>query len=109
MQAARAAKSAAVSDLRALYPGADERVYLDTAAVGLVSTRVRDAVTGVLDGHVAHGLVAAVGWTEMVDTDRATHQRLLDDGVRCSLRTAGVRFSHSSADLERVLAVLSDQ
>jgi cysteine desulfurase/selenocysteine lyase len=48
---------------RALYPGTEECVYLDAAAIGLVSTRVRDAVARVLDEHVERGIAAAAGWT----------------------------------------------
>ena len=58
------------SSIRALYPGAEERVYLDAAAIGLVSTRVRDAVTRVLEEHVVRGIAAAAGWT-----DNANHTR----------------------------------
>jgi selenocysteine lyase/cysteine desulfurase len=59
-----------VSDVRALYPGAEACVYLDTAAVGLVSTRVGDAVTGVLAEHVARGIVAAPAWTQHANRTR---------------------------------------
>ena len=49
---------------RALYPGADETVYLDSAALGLISTRVHDAMTAVLDGHLMAGGAAVAGWRE---------------------------------------------
>ncbi|SFN20850.1 Selenocysteine lyase/Cysteine desulfurase [Pseudonocardia ammonioxydans] len=43
-----------------LYPGAAG--YLDCAAVGLISTRVRDAARSVLDEHLASGIAATAGW-----------------------------------------------
>lgn len=43
---------------RDLYPGADHVVYLDTAAVGLISTRVADAVAKYTDDHLRMGIVA---------------------------------------------------
>ena len=55
---------------RALYPGAREHVYLNVAAIGLVSTRVRDAVAIVLEEHVALGNAAGPRWTEASDRAR---------------------------------------
>jgi hypothetical protein len=34
-------------DVRTLYPGTAEVAYLDSAAVGLISSRVREAMTAV--------------------------------------------------------------
>jgi selenocysteine lyase/cysteine desulfurase len=45
--------------VRALYPGAVEQVYLDVAAVGLVSTRVQTAMAAVLTAHGRLGIGAA--------------------------------------------------
>ena len=56
--------------IRALYPATSESVYLDAAAIGLVSTRVEAAVTKVLREHALLGKAAAAAWT-----DNANHTR----------------------------------
>ncbi|MDA0172166.1 aminotransferase class V-fold PLP-dependent enzyme [Solirubrobacter taibaiensis] len=63
--------------LNELYPGAREHVYLDVAAVGLVSTRVRDAVATVLDDHVARGIAAGADWTAASERTRGVIAELI--------------------------------
>jgi selenocysteine lyase/cysteine desulfurase len=41
---------------RDLFPGTDVAVYLDTAAVGLISTRVADAMSDFATGHLVRGI-----------------------------------------------------
>ncbi|MBU2698817.1 aminotransferase class V-fold PLP-dependent enzyme [Pimelobacter sp. 30-1] len=41
---------------RDLYPGADDAVYLDVAAVGLISARVAEAVSRFAQGHLLRGI-----------------------------------------------------
>jgi hypothetical protein len=43
-------------EVRRLYPGTADVVYLDPAAVGVISTRVRDAMTAVLAEHEQLGI-----------------------------------------------------
>jgi selenocysteine lyase/cysteine desulfurase len=62
---------------RALYPGAADVAYLDSAAVGLVSTRVRDAMSAVLADHQQFGIAAAPGWREQAGSVRASVARLV--------------------------------
>lgn len=63
--------------VRALYPGAADVAYLDSAAVGLVSTKVRDAMAGVVTGHMRHGGSAVPGWREHAGTVRDSVARLV--------------------------------
>jgi selenocysteine lyase/cysteine desulfurase len=62
---------------RALYPGTAEVAYLDSAAVGLISTRVRDAMSAVLLDHQHRGIAAAPGWRVHADYVRASVARLV--------------------------------
>jgi selenocysteine lyase/cysteine desulfurase len=80
-----------VAWVRALYPGAEECVYLDTAAVGLVSTRVRDAVTDVLEEHVTRGIAAAPAWTDHADHTRGLIAELIGG------RAANVAFTQNTS------------
>lgn len=64
-------------DVRALYPGTADVAYLDSAAVGLISSRVREAMTSVLAAHEQSGIAAAPGWREHADTVRASVGRLV--------------------------------
>jgi hypothetical protein len=51
-------------EVRALYPSAADVAYLDSAAVGVGSTRVWDAMTAVLTQHQRLGIAAAPSWRE---------------------------------------------
>lgn len=64
-------------EARALYPGTADVAYLDSAAVGLVSTRVRDAVTAVLTEHQQLSSAAAPSWREHAGHVRASVARLV--------------------------------
>lgn len=62
---------------RTLYPGAAEVAYLDSAAVGLISTRVRDAMSTVLTEHQQLGSAAAPNWHDHNSHVRASVARLV--------------------------------
>ena len=68
-------------EARALYPGTADAVYLDSAAVGLISTRVTDAMTAVLAGHQRRGGAAVPGWREHAVSVRASVARLVGGGA----------------------------
>jgi selenocysteine lyase/cysteine desulfurase len=60
-----------------LYPGTADVAYLDSAAVGLISTRVRDAMSVVLAEHQQFGVAAASKWREHATRIRASVARLV--------------------------------
>jgi selenocysteine lyase/cysteine desulfurase len=64
-------------EVRTLYPGTAEVAYLDSAAVGLISTRVRDAMDAVLAEHQRSGIAAAPRWRERAGHVRASLARLV--------------------------------
>jgi len=64
-------------EARTLYPGAAEAAYLDSAAVGLISSRVREAMTTVLTAHEQLGIAAAPNWREHARYVRASVARLV--------------------------------
>jgi cysteine desulfurase/selenocysteine lyase len=70
-------------EVRALYPGAADVAYLDSAAVGLVSTRVRDAMTAVLTQHEQLGIVAAPSWRHDASRVRASVAALVGGRADC--------------------------
>lgn len=76
---------------RALYPGARERIYLNVAAIGLVSTRVQDAVATVLEEHVALGNDAWPQWTEASDRTRSRIAELIGG------RSANVAYTQNTS------------
>jgi selenocysteine lyase/cysteine desulfurase len=55
---------------RALYPGLADQVYLDVAAVGLVSTRVEAAAAEMTAAHARLGAAAGSAWSENVARGR---------------------------------------
>ncbi|MDA0180114.1 aminotransferase class V-fold PLP-dependent enzyme [Solirubrobacter phytolaccae] len=57
--------------VRDLYPATRDQVYLDVAAVGIVSTRVEAAMAEVLAAHGRRGIGAAAGWGAMIARARA--------------------------------------
>jgi selenocysteine lyase/cysteine desulfurase len=61
----------------ALYPGTAGVAYLDSAAVGLISTRVRAAMTEVLAAHSQLGIAAAPNWRTQAGSVRAAVARLV--------------------------------
>lgn len=63
-------------ELRALFPGASERTYLNIAAKGLVPTTVRDVVRDFLDASVA-GTMDKDVLRQQVDETRATFASLI--------------------------------
>jgi selenocysteine lyase/cysteine desulfurase len=77
--------------VRALYPGAREHVYLNVAAIGFVSTRVRDAVATVLEEHVALGTAAEAQWTEASDRTRSRIAELIGG------RAANVAYTQNTS------------
>ncbi|HEX2072819.1 MAG TPA: aminotransferase class V-fold PLP-dependent enzyme [Geodermatophilus sp.] len=64
-------------EVRTLYPGAADVAYLDSAAVGLISSRVRDAMTAVLTEHQQHGIAAAPSWRGHARSVRVSVARLV--------------------------------
>ncbi len=60
---------------RDLYPGADECVYLDVAAVGLISTRVREAMLQTLENHEGLGIA---GSEQRAETLALTRRRVAE-------------------------------
>ncbi len=48
-------QSTSISDARRLFPGAEKWVYMDVAARGLLSTRVKAAVDNYLDVRMTNG------------------------------------------------------
>lgn len=64
-------------DVRTLYPGTADVAYLDSAAVGLISTRVQDAMNAVLTEHQRFGIAAAPTWREHAGDVRASVARLV--------------------------------
>jgi cysteine desulfurase / selenocysteine lyase len=64
-------------EVRVLYLGTADVAYLDSAAVGLVSTRVRDAMTAVLTEHQQLGIAAAPHWREHAGHVRTSVARLV--------------------------------
>lgn len=64
-------------EVRALYPGTADVAYLDSAAVGLLSTRVLDAMTAVLTEHQQLGSAAGPNMRERIGRVRASVARLV--------------------------------
>lgn len=64
-------------EVRALYPGTADVAYLDSAAVGLLSTRVLGAMTAVLTEHQQLGSAAGPKMRERVGHVRASVARLV--------------------------------
>lgn len=56
--------------LRTLYPAADTGVYLDVAAVGIISSSVRAAMSQVAKDHEQRGMAAFEDWSETVRRTR---------------------------------------
>lgn len=62
---------------RELYPGAAEAVYLDSAAVGIISTRVADAMARYADGHMTTGIAGNADRAREVDLTRTAVAELV--------------------------------
>jgi len=78
-------------DARLLYPGVREVAYLDTAAMGLLSTRVRDAMTAMVTGHHLLGAASSPDWYAEVAATRAAIANLVGgqaDGVAFTQNTS---------------------
>ncbi len=78
-------------DARLLYPGARDVAYLDSAAMGLLSTRVRDAMTAMVAGHHLLGVASSPDWYADVASVRASIARLVGgrpDGVAFTQNTS---------------------
>lgn len=67
--------------LRDLYPGTDSCVYLDVAAVGLISSSVQGAMSGVATDHEQRGMAAFEGWAQAVNRTRAKIGQLVGGGA----------------------------
>lgn len=65
------------STLRSLYPGTAGQIYLDSAAIGLVSQRVVDAVRTVLEDHCRLGIAANNGWRSEISRTRKLTAQLV--------------------------------
>ena len=79
-----------LDSVRRLYPGACSTAYLDSAAVGLVSTRVRVAVVDLLTGHQDGGIAAAPAWRDHQEVVRAAVADLVGgrpDGISFTQNT----------------------
>ncbi|KQS54770.1 hypothetical protein ASG36_20195 [Geodermatophilus sp. Leaf369] len=84
-------RSDVLDSVRQLYPGARSTVYLDSAAVGLVSTRVRTAVVELLSSHMDGGIVAAPSWRVHQESVRAAAAELVGgrpDGISFTQNTS---------------------
>lgn len=79
------------SEARLLYPGVRDVAYLDTAAMGLLSTRVRDAMTAMVDGHHRLGVASAPQWYDDVAAVRSSIARLVGG------RPEGVAFTQNTS------------
>ena len=75
--ASRGPETSAWDEMATLQPGTTVVAYLDSAAVGLISPRVRDAMTVVLTEHQQFGVVAAPNWREHAGRVRASVARLV--------------------------------
>jgi selenocysteine lyase/cysteine desulfurase len=64
-------------EVRTLYPGTADVAYLDSAAVGLISTRVRDAMAAVLAERQQLGTAAVPKWRDRASSIRASVARLV--------------------------------
>jgi selenocysteine lyase/cysteine desulfurase len=64
-------------EVRTLFPGVADVAYLDSAAVGLISLRVREAMTAVLTGHGQLGIATAPDWRDLARRVRASVARLV--------------------------------
>lgn len=74
-----------------LFPGTRDVAYLDNASVGLLPTRVHEAVSAVLTGHQQQGSVAAAAWRDQDGAVRASLARLVGgrpDGVAFTQNTS---------------------
>ena len=67
--------------VRGLYPGVRDQVYLDVAAVGIVSTRVEAAMAEVLADHCRRGIGAAAEWRAMINRTRTLVAELVGGGA----------------------------
>jgi len=79
------------SEARLLYPGVRDVAYLDTAAMGLLSTRVRDAMTAMVEGHHRLGVASAPQWYDDVAAVRSSIARLVGG------RPEGVAFTQNTS------------
>lgn len=68
--------------VRALYPGVRDQVYLDVAAVGIVSTRVENAMAEVVTAHSRRGISAAAEWRAMITRTRELVAELVGGNTR---------------------------
>ena len=78
-------------EVRALYPGTADVAYLDSAALGLISTRVLDAMTAVLTEHRQVGTAAGPKWREHADRVRISVAGLVGG------RAEGVAFTQNTS------------
>ena len=67
--------------LRDLYAGTDSCVYLDVAAVGLISSGVQGAMRDVATDHEHRGMSAFGGWADVVDRTRVKIGQLVGGGA----------------------------
>lgn len=68
---------------RDLYPGTDEFVYLDVAAVGIISTRVAEAMATYASGHAKRGIGdASYRVDEIAQARRAVAELVGSEGSR---------------------------
>lgn len=63
--------------MKSLYPGTENQIYLDAAAVGIISTRVSDAMHRVVDEHQNLGIAAAERWRDDIGKTRESVARLI--------------------------------
>lgn len=65
-----------IAEARTLFPGTEDRVYLNASVTGLLSTRVRDAIAGYVEGKVM-GTASKVDMHATVERARTRFARLV--------------------------------
>ncbi|WP_159706625.1 aminotransferase class V-fold PLP-dependent enzyme [Arthrobacter sp. 18067] len=65
------------SAMKALYPGTGKQIYLDAAAVGIISERVSEAMRRVVDEHQELGIAATGRWRADIGKTRESVARLV--------------------------------
>lgn len=66
------------SAIRSLFPVTRNYIYMNHAAVSPLSTRVRDAMLGLIEDVAANGVANYLVWTEMYDRVRSSAARLVN-------------------------------
>ena len=68
--------------IRSLFPVTDKYIYMNHSAVCPLSTRVRDAMIGLVDDVAQNGAVNLKGWVQKYEDTRASAARLVNARTR---------------------------